>query len=72
MDGERNELTKGDWNRMFPELVRRIQSRNDLAPLLEFDRDRYESYAGSLQQVGTERVRLVADDEEIYYAPLGD
>jgi hypothetical protein len=44
------------------ELVRRVEARPDLAPLLEFDRGVYGS---------AERVRLQAgDDGEVYYVPL--
>jgi hypothetical protein len=67
-------LTIAEWGAMFPELVRRIQARDDLAPLLEFDRDVYKrSASGGWQVARTERVRLLAladDDPELYHVPV--
>jgi hypothetical protein len=71
---ERKLLTIGDLGRMLPELVRRVQARADLAPLLEFDRDVYERspVSGGWYVARTERVRLLAGedgDSEIYHVP---
>jgi hypothetical protein len=74
MDEEPRLLALSEVVPTFLELVRRVEARADLAPLLEFDRDLYErTVSGDRQVVRTERVRLLAgEDGEVYHVPLDE
>jgi hypothetical protein len=66
-------LSMSEWGAMFPELVRRLEARDDLAPLLEFDQVYKRTLSGDRRVSRDEKVRLLAgDDGEIYYVSLDE